>query len=72
MGDASYVVVGKGDPLALNSSPHGAGRAYSRSKARRTFTREQLRTAMKGIEFRNFRGDDNGGTAPTARNTYVL
>jgi tRNA-splicing ligase RtcB len=53
MGDASYVVVGKGDPLALNSSPHGAGRAYSRSKARKTFTREQLRTAMKGIEFRD-------------------
>jgi tRNA-splicing ligase RtcB (3'-phosphate/5'-hydroxy nucleic acid ligase) len=53
MGDASYVVVGKGNPLALNSSPHGAGRAYSRSKARKTFTREQLRTAMKGIEYRD-------------------
>jgi tRNA-splicing ligase RtcB (3'-phosphate/5'-hydroxy nucleic acid ligase) len=53
MGDASYVVVGKGNPVALNSSPHGAGRAYSRSKARKTFTREQLRTAMKGIEFRD-------------------
>jgi tRNA-splicing ligase RtcB len=53
MGDASYVVVGKGDPVALNSSPHGAGRAYSRSKARKTFTREQLRTAMKGIEYRD-------------------
>jgi tRNA-splicing ligase RtcB len=53
MGDASYVVAGKGNPVALNSSPHGAGRAYSRSKARKTFTREQLRTAMKGIEFRD-------------------
>jgi tRNA-splicing ligase RtcB (3'-phosphate/5'-hydroxy nucleic acid ligase) len=53
MGDASYVVVGKGNPVALNSSPHGAGRAYSRSKARKTFTREQLRTAMKGIEYRD-------------------
>jgi tRNA-splicing ligase RtcB len=53
MGDASYVVVGKGNALALNSSPHGAGRAYSRSKARKTFTREQLRTAMKGIEYRD-------------------
>ena len=53
MGDASYVVTGKGDPMSLNSSPHGAGRAYSRSKARRTFTREQLRTAMRGIEFRD-------------------
>ena len=53
MGDASYVVVGKGNRLSLNSSPHGAGRAYSRSKARKTFTREQLRTAMKGIEYRD-------------------
>ncbi|AEV83617.1 transferase [Actinoplanes sp. SE50] len=53
MGDASYVVTGRGNAEALNSSPHGAGRAYSRSKARRTFTREQLRTAMKGIEYRD-------------------
>ncbi|GAB2605467.1 RNA-splicing ligase RtcB [Paractinoplanes abujensis] len=53
MGDASYVVVGKGNPVALNSSPHGAGRQLSRSKARKTFTREQLREAMKGIEFRD-------------------
>ncbi|MFK0402077.1 RtcB family protein [Microbacterium sp. NPDC090225] len=53
MGTASYVVEGKGDPLSLNSSPHGAGREYSRSAARRTFTHEQLREAMVGIEFRN-------------------
>jgi tRNA-splicing ligase RtcB len=53
MGDASYVVVGKGNGMALNSSPHGAGRAFSRTKARKTFTREQLRTAMKGIEYRD-------------------
>ena len=53
MGDASYVVVGKGNRLALNSSPHGAGRNYSRSAARRTFTREQLREAMSGIEYRD-------------------
>jgi tRNA-splicing ligase RtcB len=53
MGTASYVVVGKGNPLALNSAPHGAGRALSRTKARQTFTREQLREAMVGIEFRD-------------------
>ncbi|MEV6303177.1 RtcB family protein [Actinoplanes sp. NPDC051861] len=53
MGDASYVVVGKGNEQALNSSPHGAGRQFSRSKARKTFTREQLREAMKGIEYRD-------------------
>ena len=53
MGTASYVVEGKGDPLSLNSSPHGAGREYSRSAARRTFTHEQLRKAMTGIEYRD-------------------
>ena len=36
MGTASYVVTGKGNRLALTSSPHGAGRNYSRSAARKT------------------------------------
>jgi tRNA-splicing ligase RtcB len=53
MGDLSYVVVGKGNRLALDSSPHGAGRNYSRSAARRAFTRQQLREAMAGIEYRD-------------------
>jgi tRNA-splicing ligase RtcB (3'-phosphate/5'-hydroxy nucleic acid ligase) len=52
MGTRSYVVIGKGDMLSLNSSPHGAGREYSRSAARRTFTRAQLDAAMEGIEWR--------------------
>lgn len=30
-----------------------AGREYSRSAARKTFTREQLREAMAGIEYRD-------------------
>ena len=53
MGTASYVVEGLGDPMSLNSSPHGAGREYSRTSARKTFTHEQLQTAMKGIEYRD-------------------
>ena len=53
MGTASYVVEGLGNPLSLNSAPHGAGREYSRSAARKTFTHEQLRAAMNGIEFRD-------------------
>jgi tRNA-splicing ligase RtcB (3'-phosphate/5'-hydroxy nucleic acid ligase) len=52
MGTASYVVAGKGNPLSLNSAPHGAGRSFSRSAARRTFTRAQLDAAMRGIEWR--------------------
>jgi tRNA-splicing ligase RtcB len=53
MGTRSYVVVGKGNPVALNSSPHGAGREYSRSKARKTFTQDDLRVAMGDIEYRD-------------------
>jgi len=53
MGTRSYIVAGKGNRLALNSSPHGAGREYSRTAARKTFTRAQLDAAMKGIEWRH-------------------
>ncbi|NAZ86820.1 RtcB family protein [Kineococcus indalonis] len=53
MGTASYVVVGKGNRESLNSSPHGAGREFSRTAARKRFTREQLREAMRGIEYRD-------------------
>ena len=53
MGTASYVVEGRGNPVALHSSPHGAGRAHSRSAARRLFTREQLREVMAGTEYRD-------------------
>jgi tRNA-splicing ligase RtcB len=53
MGTASYVVSGLGNDLSLNSSPHGAGRAYSRTKARKTFTRAQLEESMAGIEWRH-------------------
>jgi tRNA-splicing ligase RtcB len=53
MGTASYVVTGLGNALSLNSSPHGAGRAFSRSAARRQFTIDDLRAAMAGIEYRD-------------------
>lgn len=53
MGTASYVVAGKGNVLSLESSPHGAGRNFSRAEARRTFTLDELRSAMTGIEYRD-------------------
>lgn len=49
MGAASYVVTGKGNRLALNSSPHGAGRNHSRSAARKLFNRADLDARMEGI-----------------------
>jgi tRNA-splicing ligase RtcB len=53
MGTRSYVVAGKGNPVALNSSPHGAGREYSRAKARKAFSQDDLRVAMGDIEYRD-------------------
>ena len=53
MGTASYVVTGKGNAVSLNSSPHGAGRSYSRTAARKKLTGDQLRAAMAGIEYRD-------------------
>jgi tRNA-splicing ligase RtcB len=53
MGTRSYVVTGKGCALALNSAPHGAGRMFSRTAARRKFSRADLDAAMAGIEWRH-------------------
>ncbi|SFL38674.1 RtcB family protein [Geodermatophilus ruber] len=49
MGAASYVVVGKGNEMALKSAPHGAGRNHSRGEARRMFSRADLDRRMAGI-----------------------
>ncbi len=48
MGTRSYIVKGKGNALSYNSCSHGAGRRYSRTKAKATFTVEDLKEQMKG------------------------
>jgi tRNA-splicing ligase RtcB len=42
-------VRGKGNAASFCSSPHGAGRNYSRTKARKQFTRADLDERMAGI-----------------------
>ena len=49
MGTASYVVIGKGHPASFNTAPHGAGRRFSRSQARKTFTMEDFDRDMQGV-----------------------
>ena len=56
MGTRSYVVRGKGNKAGLCSAPHGAGRQFSRTKARELFNADDLAKAMVGIEYRH--GDD--------------
>lgn len=53
MGTKSYVVSGKGCTASLCSAPHGAGRRYSRTKAKQLFTEQDLADAMVGIEYRH-------------------
>ncbi len=53
MSTRSYVVRGLGNSLAFNSAPHGAGRQYSRTRARRLFSQDDLRDLMVGIEYRD-------------------
>jgi tRNA-splicing ligase RtcB (3'-phosphate/5'-hydroxy nucleic acid ligase) len=53
MGTRSYIVVGKEHPMSFHSAPHGAGRRYSRTKARALFGMDDLSRAMAGIEYRH-------------------
>jgi RNA-splicing ligase RtcB len=52
MGAKSYITRGKGNPEALHTSSHGAGRVMSRGAARRSITLEQHLAALAGVECR--------------------
>ncbi len=49
MRDGSLVCVGKGNPDWNFSAPHGAGRLYSRLKAKQLFNMETFQKSMEGI-----------------------
>lgn len=49
MGGPSFHVEGRGCEAALCSSAHGAGRALSRTEARRRVTERELRRQMEGV-----------------------
>ena len=53
MGTQSYIVSAWENPLSFNSAPHGAGRRFSRSEAKRRFTMNDLEAAMGNISFRH-------------------
>ncbi len=52
MGEKSYIVEGKGNRMSFNSSPHGAGRKFSRTEARKQFNMDDFKKSMIGIEHR--------------------
>jgi tRNA-splicing ligase RtcB len=52
MGARSYIVRGRGNPEALCSCAHGAGRRMSRAEAKRRFTPADLAAQTEGVECR--------------------
>lgn len=56
MGVKSYIVRGKGNPESFMSCSHGAGRAMSRTKAKKLFTVEDQIKATAGVECRKDAG----------------
>jgi RNA-splicing ligase RtcB len=48
MGTRSYIVRGKGSELSYNSCAHGAGRRFSRTKAKQLFSTDDLASQMAG------------------------
>lgn len=43
----AFIVRGLGNPQSINSASHGAGRAFSRRKAKESFTKKMLREVLK-------------------------
>ncbi len=56
MGTRSFIVRGKGNPESFHSCSHGAGRALSRTEAKRRFTLEDHARATEGVECRKDAG----------------
>ena len=49
MRDGSLICIGKGNPEWNFSAPHGAGRLFSRSQAKQSFTVSEFKKQMQGI-----------------------
>ncbi|MGV0108904.1 RtcB family protein [Arthrobacter sp. CP30] len=56
MGTGSYIVRGLGNPASFQSASHGAGRRMSRTKAKVTYTVEDLIEQTLGVESRKDSG----------------
>lgn len=53
MGTKSYIVSGLQNVPSFHSAPHGAGRNFSRTEARRRFTMEDMAKEMQGVSYRH-------------------
>lgn len=69
MRDGLLLCKGKGNAEWNQSAPHGAGRLYSRSKAKQAFTLEEYKESMKGI-YSSSISDSTLDEAPFAYKDY--
>jgi tRNA-splicing ligase RtcB (3'-phosphate/5'-hydroxy nucleic acid ligase) len=63
MADPAFVVRGKGEPTALNSAAHGAGRCMSRKKAKSMYRWNAVRSDLekKGVRVLSAGADEVPG-----------
>lgn len=66
MGAVSYHVTGRGSAEALNSCSHGAGRAMSRTEARRRISRRDFERQVGKLWYDERRANDLREEAPGA------
>ena len=66
MGTSTYIVAGKGNPASWNSCSHGAGRRFSRTKAKKLFTKDDLAEQMQGKVWLASRADKLIDEIPSA------
>jgi tRNA-splicing ligase RtcB len=57
MSQPGYVIRGKGNPEAINSASHGAGRVMSRTKAFSTFTKSEMNKILDDAGIQLIGGD---------------
>ena len=66
MGTRSYHTIGRGDPLSLNNSSHGAGRRMARKQAVKAIRLRDFERQMRGVWFDNRKANALRDEAPEA------
>jgi tRNA-splicing ligase RtcB (3'-phosphate/5'-hydroxy nucleic acid ligase) len=66
MGTRSYIVAGKGNEASWTSCSHGAGRRYSRTRAKKLYTAADLAEQMRGKVWLSRRAEALVDEIPTA------
>lgn len=66
MGAATYIVRGKGNQEAYETSPHGAGRQMGRNQARKNLSISEFEAQMKGRTWQDRDANDLLDEAPSA------